>query len=536
MANRFDMLPHIAPRYKLRAGYFETGEWEHRSLGAAFTAAAAARPDQAWIFRLAGQDVARSMGELALRARDFALRLRADTTADEDTVVAIVLPNAPAAVTAFYGGALAGMVLFPISMREQRDTLADLLRLVGARHIVVATDDADRQAWAEEYRVAGLLDRVWLGDQTGAVGADGEAPVPDGEIPVVSDGVHLITYTSGSTSVPKIVLYTDAQLMNETAGLNEVFRFFGPVLVPSPVGHITGILHLLTLPLIRPHTVVSMDRWDAGQAVELCRQHGCETLAGTSLYFQEMHRVSPELGGLRGGIAGGGPVTPGLVRTLDMAGIQLVRAYGSTEHPTITQSLPIDPVEVRSMTDGRPVGSSVIRLVDENGREVPVGEPGEIISRGPDAMAGYLDAELDAEYYTEDGWFRTGDVGILDTNGYVTISDRIKDIIIRGGENISAKEVEDVLDLWDAVVEVSVVGVPDADYGERSCAFIIPADPVADLSVDDLRAYLAGTRLEKFKWPEYVEALAEFPRTASGKVRKQTLRDQWQAAGTVGSR
>jgi acyl-CoA synthetase (AMP-forming)/AMP-acid ligase II len=142
-------------------------------------------------------------------------------------------------------------------------------------------------------------------------------------------------------------------------------------------------------------------------------------------------------------------------------------------------------------------------------------------------MAGYMDPELDAEFYSAEGWFRTGDVAALDPEGRLTILDRIKDIIIRGGENISAKEVEDVIAGWSQVSEVSVIGVPDEDYGERTCAFLSTAGDAVDL--DQVREFLGRTRLEKFKWPERLVIVDDFPRTASGKVRKQTLREHWRA-------
>jgi acyl-CoA synthetase (AMP-forming)/AMP-acid ligase II len=284
--------------------------------------------------------------------------------------------------------------------------------------------------------------------------------------------------------------------------------------------------------MVRPGDVISMDRWSAEGAVELCRRHGAETLAGTSLYFHAMGSVAQDLGGVRGGIAGGGPVAPAIVRSLDQDGIRLVRAYGSTEHPTITQSLPNDPLAARALTDGRPCQGVELRLLDEHGVEVPAGVAGEIFSRGPDAMAGYLDAATDAECYSEDDWFRTGDIGTVDVDGRLTISDRVKDIIIRGGENISAKEVEDALHDWSAIEEVAVIGVPDPQYGERGCAFLIPAAGV--ITVAEMRAYLAGTPLEKYKWPEFVVVVDGFPRTASGKVRKQTLREQWGRTNVVG--
>lgn len=464
------------------------------------------------------------LGEATAR---FAQALRVDATVTPDTVVASLVPNSPAAVSAFFGTVTADVVVFTVSQREEPESLRELIDSVGARHVVVTAQDATRLEWARSLRDAGDLDRVWLTDDRGEIAADvpGWEPSPPTQAVNGRDGVHVISYTSGSTSVPKFVLYTDAQLLSEITGLRATIDSRGGLLVPSPVGHITGVLNLFLMPLQRPDPVVSLDHWDVTVAADACRRFGCSELRGTTLYFQQLLQAAPDLGGLKAGMAGGGPVAPGIVQRCDAAGVRLVRSYGSTEHPTVTNCLESEPLEIRSLTDGRPTPGSELRIVDELGNDQPTGVAGEVLSRGPDAMAGYLDPELDAQFMTPDGWFRTSDVGIVDAAGYLTISDRIKDIIIRGGENISAKEVEDQIHEWDAVTEVNVVGIPDATYGERGCAFILPAH--GSVSIEDLRGHLASTRLEKFKWPERVVIVDEFPRTASGKVHKQTLRAEW---------
>jgi acyl-CoA synthetase (AMP-forming)/AMP-acid ligase II len=529
--NRFDALPHIAARYaRRRARYVDNGLWPDETLASAFARAATEHPDQQWTFLIDGNTSTYPFAELADHAWDFAGRLSAVGLKPDDPVVAVALPNAPGAVSACYGAMAAGWVAFPVSMREGNETLSELLETVGVHSLVVAADDEQRIGWAREFLAAGRLRQLWLAAENGAIRPADPGPgnIPYPIIPPVSDGVHVITYTSGSTQKPKVVLYTDAQLIAESDSLRDVFAGWGAVLVPSPVGHITGILHLLTIPLRRPADVVAMDKWNPEVAVDLCRKFGAECLAGTSLYYQAMGNVSPDLGGLRGGMAGGGPVAPIIAERLQEHGIRLVRSYGSTEHPTITQSRGDDPLADRGYTDGRPNVGIELRLVDEEGRPVAIGSPGEIFSRGPDAMAGYLEVALDAE--ADEDWVRTGDVGIIDEQGRLTISDRVKDIVIRGAENISAKEVEDVVFQWDAVEEASLIGVPDAMYGERACIYVIAKRPV---TLDDLKAYLATTRLEKFKWPEYLVALDDdFPRSASGKVRKQTLREMWAKANT----
>ena len=531
MLNRFDRLAHIAVRYDRRRRYFDSGLWTRTTLAEAFLAAAERQGDQLWHFILSerGRELHLRLEELAAAAARFAGLLRADLTINQDSVIASVVPNSPSAVTAFFGAVSADSVVFTVSQREGPESLGDLLDTVGARHVVIGDQDDRRLAWAREMESAGRLDGIWLGDDAGEIRPAHAGSTAGTALAEVNrrDGVHVISYTSGSTSKPKIVLYTDAQLLSEIHGLRQTIDSRGALLVPSPVGHITGVLNMFLMPLERPDPVVSLDRWSVDAAIELTRRFGCSELRGTTLYFQQMLAAAPDLGGLRAGMAGGGPVAPAIVQRCNEAGVRLVRSYGSTEHPTVTNCLESEPLEIRSSTDGRPTGGTELRLLDEAGEPVAVGTPGEVFSRGPDAMAGYLDPEMDAEFMTPDGWFRTGDVGILSDSGHLTISDRIKDIIIRGAENISAKEVEDQLHEWAAISEVSLVAIPDAIYGERGCAFIqVAGEPV---TLDDMRVYLASTSLEKFKWPEQVVIVEDFPRTASGKVRKRALRSHWVA-------
>jgi acyl-CoA synthetase (AMP-forming)/AMP-acid ligase II len=210
-------------------------------------------------------------------------------------------------------------------------------------------------------------------------------------------------------------------------------------------------------------------------------------------------------------------------------GIETSRSFGSTEHPSITGSYPETPHEKRVSTDGRPLPGVELRLVDEDGNDVDAGEPGEIWSKGPECFVGYTDAAETAAAFTADGWFMTGDVGVLDADGYLTITDRKKDIIIRGGENVSAAEVEEVLVRMPGVAEVAVVGAPDARLGEVGCAFFRMQPPNEVPTLVQVRELLDSAGLAKQKWPEHIRGVAEFPRTPSGKVQKFVLRQQLRA-------
>jgi non-ribosomal peptide synthetase component E (peptide arylation enzyme) len=223
---------------------------------------------------------------------------------------------------------------------------------------------------------------------------------------------------------------------------------------------------------------------------------------------------------------GGSSVPAAVADRAGALGISVARSFGSTEHPSITGAKHDDPQDKRRHTDGHPMVGVEIRLVDEAGGELDVGQAGEILSRGPDLFAGYTDAALTAAAITPDGWYRTEDVGVLDADGWLTITDRKKDIIIRGGENVSAAEVEELLLRMPEVTEVAVVAAPDPRLGERGCAFVRLRPGAGPPSMEAMRGHLEAAGLARPKWPEELRVVEDFPRTASGKVQKFVLRDR----------
>jgi acyl-CoA synthetase (AMP-forming)/AMP-acid ligase II len=227
-----------------------------------------------------------------------------------------------------------------------------------------------------------------------------------------------------------------------------------------------------------------------------------------------MHRVG----------LGGAPVPIALAERAASHGITLIRAYGSTEHPSTTGSQFDQPADRRHRTDGRALPGVELRLVDDDGADVEAGTPGEILSRGPDLCLGYTDPALTAAAFDDEGWYHSGDIGVLDEQGFLTITDRVKDIIIRGGENISAAEVEEALQTLPGVAEIAVVAAPDERLGERACAVIRMLRGATSVTLTDVTAHLSGVGLARQKWPEKLRLVDDFPRTASGKIRKVDLR------------
>jgi len=217
-------------------------------------------------------------------------------------------------------------------------------------------------------------------------------------------------------------------------------------------------------------------------------------------------------------------VPPALVARSEAAGIVTWRTYGSTEHPAISSGGPTDPPDKRRLTDGRVTPGNEVRLLDESGADVAPGEEGEIVARGPKQFLGYQDPAADADAFVDSTWFRTGDLARFDEEGYLIVTDRVKDIIIRGGENISAREVEEVLARHPAVAEVAVCAAPDEVWGEAVCAVLVPRDGATAPTVQELDEMAVAAGLATYKRPSRVVVTDALPRTAAGKVRKRDLR------------
>jgi cyclohexanecarboxylate-CoA ligase len=345
------------------------------------------------------------------------------------------------------------------------------------------------------------------------------------------DDPVLLLFTSGTTAQPKGVIHTHNTLDYENRSIIEVFGLSTAdvVFMPSPVSHITGLLYGLQLPAMLGTTVVFQDIWDPRAALRQIGQHGCTfTVAATPfLHGLTYHPELPPAGlpTLRAFACGGADVPPALIYDArDRLGCVVTRIYGSTEFPTLSACGPDDPAVKAATTDGRPIGAAQCRVVDpDDDRILPAGQVGELLVTGPELFLGYLRPDDDAGSFTPDGWFRTGDLAVCDPDGYVTIRGRKKDIILRGGENISVAEVEDLLFEHPLVAEVAIVAMPDPVMVERACAFVVPADGAAP-TLDDLAGYLIERQVARQKIPERLVLVAMLPKTQSGKVQKFRLR------------
>jgi acyl-CoA synthetase (AMP-forming)/AMP-acid ligase II len=461
--------------------------------------------------------------------------------------IAVMLPTWYDAVLAYLAALKLGLTVIPIVAIYGARELGFILRQTGAKAMVVP--DAWRgHDYVERVRAAGDLPHlqhlIVVGERRSDTVcwddllAHGQASYPERQ--ARADDVCCIIYTSGTTSAPKGVKHThNTQLCDVNAARAGLLPSpsaagpavpEGPALNVFPAGHVASFLAMLR-PYLYGGPAVFMDQWVPEEAVRLIETYQCASSVGTPIFLSTLLKAARETGAdissLKRFGLGASAITPENVRWADELGFASGRIYGMTEHPAVSSSVG-DSLEKRANTDGRCTPFNEVRIVDDDGHDLPVGEAGEVCTRGPRLFMGYVDPELDRAAFLTGGWYRSGDIGRLDAEGYLTITDRKKDIIIRGGENISAKEVEDVLATLPQVVESAVTAMPDPELGERVCAFGVARDG-APLGLEDVRAHFVKAGVARQKTPERVIVVDDFPRTPSGKVKKNELCEQLRA-------
>jgi acyl-CoA synthetase (AMP-forming)/AMP-acid ligase II len=498
----------------------------------AILAAAGARPDLPVVFSSAARSEAVPLRDLVDRATRCAAAFRGLGVQPGDAV-AVQVPSRIEGVVAQAAAVLAGAVLVPVVPSYGPRELGFILRESRARLLVTPDRLGRRDYLTDLHRIDGcpdlssvavIADSVPQGylDWTQLVNDSEPLSTPTAAAP---DDVCLLVYTSGTTGQPKGVQHTHttllAELRTRLTGVADDSR----ILAAFPSGHVAGTLGLLRMLLQgMPHVV--MDTWDAATAARLINEHGITATGGTPFFLTTLLDLAGEvdLSCLREYGVGGASVPPSVIERAHQHGIRAFRAYGSSEHPSISGGSTEDALAKRAHTDGRLLEGVEVRIVDETLQDLPAGSHGEIVSRGPELFVGYRDSVLDADAFLPGRWFRTGDIGVLDPDGYLTITDRRKDLIIRGGENLSSKLIEDILAGHEAVAEASVVAAPDPLYGERVCAFVV-LRPAAALSLNDIRAHFSVAGTARHLTPERLEIVDDLPRTATGKVRKDELRE-----------
>jgi acyl-CoA synthetase len=499
--------------------YLSEGWWTDDSLGDLVAQGLHAMRDAGFAVHSSVRPWRGTVSEVDQAARRFAGWLGEHNIGPGDIVV-FQLPNWVEAAVAFWGAAYAGAVVVPVVHFYGAKELEYIVRVTEPR-LVITADQFGHADFLSAYA-------EMLGDQEvqwAVVGTTAPEDLPVNAIPfqrlldatpieepVAVDPATpaLVAFTSGTTRDPKGVIHSHQTIGFEARQLSDLAPLGGPPpITGAPVGHFIGMLNAFVCSLIRHEPINLLDVWNPGEVLRLMGDEGLGVSGGATYFmtslldhpgFTEEHLKYMPYAGL-----GGSPVPVAFTERASKLGIKVYRSYGSTEQPSITGSHVDEPEQKRLATDG------------------------QIFSRGPDLFMGYTDPDLTREVFDTEGWYRTGDVGVLDRDGYLTITDRISDIIIRGGENISAQEVEEVLLGFDLIAEAAVVAEPDVRLGEHATAVLRMREGAAPPTLEQVRVHFAANNLAKQKWPESIRVVTDFPRTPSGKVQKFRLRQQLRA-------
>ncbi|EIN0486383.1 medium-chain fatty-acid--CoA ligase [Escherichia coli] len=345
------------------------------------------------------------------------------------------------------------------------------------------------------------------------------------------DELAAVLFTSGTEGLPKGVMLTHNNILASEraycARLNLTWQ--DVFMMPAPLGHATGFLHGVTAPFLIGARSVLLDIFTPDACLALLEQQRCTCMLGATPFVYDLLNVlekqPADLSALRFFLCGGTTIPKKVARECQQRGIKLLSVYGSTESsPHAVVNLD-DPLSRFMHTDGYAAAGVEIKVVDDARKTLPPGCEGEEASRGPNVFMGYFDEpELTARALDEEGWYYSGDLCRMDEAGYIKITGRKKDIIVRGGENISSREVEDILLQHPKIHDACVVAMPDERLGERSCAYVVLKAPHHSLSLEEVVAFFSRKRVAKYKYPEHIVVIEKLPRTASGKIQKFLLR------------
>ncbi|ELU5173416.1 medium-chain fatty-acid--CoA ligase [Escherichia coli] len=341
------------------------------------------------------------------------------------------------------------------------------------------------------------------------------------------DELAAVLFTSGTEGLPKGVMLTHNNILaSERAYCVRLNLTWQDVfMMPAPLGHATGFLHGVTAPFLIGARSVLLDIFTPDACLALLEQQRCTCMLGATPFVYDLLNVlekqPADLSALRFFLCGGTTIPKKVARECQ----QLGSVYGSTESsPHAVVNLD-DPLSRFMHTDGYAAAGVEIKVVDDARKTLPPGCEGEEASRGPNVFMGYFDEpELTARALDEEGWYYSGDLCRMDEAGYIKITGRKKDIIVRGGENISSREVEDILLQHPKIHDACVVAMPDERLGERSCAYVVLKAPHHSLSLEEVVAFFSRKRVAKYKYPEHIVVIEKLPRTASGKIQKFLLR------------
>ncbi len=458
----------------------------------------------------------------------------------DGTVVSWIQPTTLEAMVLFGALRRLGAVQNPILPIYREREVGFIVRQAGSKVLVTPSTwrGFDYQAMAEAV-TEGTDTTVLVSDRSLPQGDPATLPpAPDDDMNTATGDVpvRFLYYTSGTTAEPKGARHGDRSLraasvgMSERLGLAEDDRFA----LVFPFTHVAGGVYIYAA-VAYGLTFVLDEAFDPSTTIDLLRRENI-TQGGAGTFFHQTYlKVQQELPDgeqlfpqVRTFPGGGAPKPPSLHYALkDAFGVGVVSGYGMTEAPILTMNRHDAPDDVLATTEGPAVAETSLRIVTVDGKDAGVGEEGEIRAKGPQVTLGYLDPALNAGAFDEEGWFRTGDLGTLDADGNLTITGRLKDVIIRKGENISAKEVEDLLFTHPQVGDVAVIGLPDDESGERACAVVVTAPDAQPITFEEMKRHLLDAGLITRKLPEQIELVDALPRNPSGKIVKFELQKQF---------
>ena len=496
---------------ELRAEWLRTGVYGTRTLAGVMRDGFETNARSVKVYRSAERPRETTLGEIDTVGRKLASALW-DLGLRPGDAIAIQLPNWFENDATIRAAIQLGLVIVPVIHIYGPTELGFILRQSEAKALVVP--DRFRQIDFAE-RISQLsgtpsLQHVITAGTDTAPGAlswndladRGRADAP--EPTLEADDVCAIVYTSGTTSDPKGVQHTHNTLLAERGGAAAISmapRSSLPSLQLFPAGHIASALGTIFM-FSASTTTVAFDSFGPELVIQAIEEYRLAATAGPPVFLASILDLIEEgerdLSSLKSFMVGAASVPGHLVERADRLGVKAFRCYGSSEHPTVSSGTPDHPLAVRALTDGPCLPHNRVRIVDDAGNDLGVGFDGEIATLGPELFIGYREPAMNEGAFMDGGWFRTGDIGVLDVDGNLTVTDRKKDIIIRGGENISAKEVEDILARHPAVQDVAVVAMPDSRLGERVYAFVVLRDGHR-LEIDEIRTHFGAAGVARQK-------------------------------------
>ncbi|MBX3093652.1 MAG: AMP-binding protein [Cryobacterium sp.] len=526
--------PHLAPnsqRRRLEQAWSGLGYRSAESIGYLLEKSATTWPNQTAVIT-AGSRV--TFAELQERSSAIARTLVAQGIRQGDAVC-WMLPTGPDAIAVASALWRIGAISSPVVPLNGVSEMTNVLAQIEPRAILTVSEYRGRELtaeWDQAIEDSGASDVLRLTCGPAPAGwrrddAEGPGALSDTTLPSEPDDPCLILFTSGTEKAAKAVAHTSAGIQHELAttvgvwGITSNDRMF----MSSPMTHITGLLQGFLIPARMGATAILMDRWNGDEGVELIELNRATYMAGAAPFLRELldgyRRSRHSESALRQYCCGGAAVPPELITGANELGIAGYKAWGMTELPTSTLPNEFVPLELRATTDGPLAPGVEIRVVDENGVDLASGEVGEMLLRGPEMMLGYVLPEHNESAFTADGWFRTGDTGSYSDDGYVRVTGRLKEIINRGGEKFSAREIEDAVAHHPDVTAAAVVAVPGGRLGEQIGVAIV--SDRTDLTIAEIGSAVTGLGLAKHKQPELIAVVDALPVNPTGKIDRRAI-------------